>query len=109
MFRLGWQAGYADPDDFMNVFQSFSENNRTRWKNIKYDDLVNSAAAAGETTERRRIYSEAQRLLLESEAVIAPIFTAVNHFLVAPRVRNYPSNSVELLSYRYVTLSPKRP
>ena len=39
MFRMGWGADYPDPDNFMNLFTSYSGNNKGRWKNARYDAL----------------------------------------------------------------------
>lgn len=104
VFRMGWQADYPDPDNFMVVMTGVSENNYTRWKNPRYDELVARAAGTVERDERRRIYSEAQKLLLEEDVPAIPLFTSVNHALVSERVENYPLNSMEAYLYKGVRL-----
>jgi len=40
MVLSGWGADYPDPDNFLSVFLSDSGNNRTLWKDKRYDELV---------------------------------------------------------------------
>ena len=40
VFRDGWGADYPDPDNFMKLFVSHSGNNHLRWRNSRYDQLV---------------------------------------------------------------------
>ena len=42
--RAGWGADYPDPDNFMKLFTSNSGNNHGRWKNPRYDQLLEHAA-----------------------------------------------------------------
>ena len=42
--RAGWGADYPDPDNFMKLFTSNSGNNHGRWKNPRYDQLLEQAA-----------------------------------------------------------------
>jgi oligopeptide transport system substrate-binding protein len=100
MFRYGWQADYPDPDNFFAVLLSYSENNHTRWKNPKFDELIEKAASAATKDERRKIYSEAHRILVEEEVPIIPFYNSVSHILVSPRVQNYPLNVMELFIFR---------
>jgi oligopeptide transport system substrate-binding protein len=44
VFRLGWGADYPDPDNFMKLFTASSGNNNTRWRNARYDRLLDEAA-----------------------------------------------------------------
>ena len=94
MFRSGWFADYPDPDNFMNLMISSSENNRTRWKSKAYDDLVNQAAGETDREKRRRIYSDAQRLLVEQEVPAAPLYQGVQQMLINARVQGFPLNAL---------------
>jgi len=76
LFRLGWGADFPDPDNFMNLFTSYSGNNHTGWKNGRFDELIARGAAEADPKKRQAIYDEAQKLLLEEEAVIIPLFIA---------------------------------
>ncbi len=104
IFRLGWQADYPDPDNFMSVMLSYSENNHTNWKNAKYDELVNKAAGTLDRDERLRLYSEAQKILVEDDVPVVPLYSTVKHVLINPRVENYPLNVMEVFSYKGVRL-----
>ena len=92
VFRLGWMADYPDPDNFMNLMTSFSDNNHTHWGHPKYDELILKAMSQPTGPKRKVLYDEAQRILLEQEAAVFPIYSGVSHILVSPRLKNYPLN-----------------
>ncbi|MBI3812446.1 MAG: peptide ABC transporter substrate-binding protein [Nitrospirae bacterium] len=104
LFRLGWGADYPDPDNFMNLFTSTSGNNRGRWKNDRYDRLIRSAAADPDPARRQAGYDEAQRILLETDAAIMPLFVATQNWVVKPYVRGLQINALELLTLKAVRL-----
>lgn len=104
IFRLGWGADYPDPDNFMVLFHSRSGNNNTHWGSEEYDRLIARAAIEKEREKRQFLYDEAQRLLLEKDAVIVPLFTAVKNVLVKPYVIGLELNSMELLYLKKVKL-----
>ncbi|MBI3595711.1 MAG: peptide ABC transporter substrate-binding protein [Nitrospirae bacterium] len=104
LFRLGWGADYPDPDNFLNLFTSTSGNNRTRWKNDRYDALIRSAAADPDSAHRQKAYDEAQRILLEKDVVIMPLFVATQNWVVKPYVRGLQINALELLILKNVRL-----
>jgi oligopeptide transport system substrate-binding protein len=58
----------------MNVFTSTSESNYTGWSNAEYDHLVEKAVSTADEGIRAGLYREAQKLLLEDQAVIMPLF-----------------------------------
>jgi len=97
IFRLGWNADYPDPDNFMAVFLSNSGNNHSRWANARYDRLVGLAAAEPNPEKRREYYYSAQRLLTEEDCVIAPLFFASLNRLVSPRVDKLDLNIMDIL------------
>lgn len=95
LFRLGWQAQYPDPHDFMVIMAGYSENNRTRWKDPKYDELVVTGAALADETKRAETYRRAQKIMLEDAVATIPLFSSVSHMLVSPRTKDYPVNAIE--------------
>lgn len=97
VYRLGWGADFPDPDNFMNLFTSYSANNHTGWGSATYDRLVEQAAAARAPATRQALYDRAQRILCESEAPIAPLFVSAINMVVADRVRGFRPNPMDLL------------
>ena len=104
LFRMGWLADYPDPDNFMTVMASYSDNNHTKWKSLKFDELIMKAAGAVDRDSRKMIYTEAQRLLTEEDVPVIPLYAGVNTLLVSPRVENYPINVMERYEYKGVRL-----
>ncbi len=104
IYRLGWGADYPDPDNFMALWTSTSGNNRTRWKNEAYDRLVARGTEEAEPNRRKTIYDEAQRILLEREAPIVPVYFSASNRLIHPRVRGFPANPLDLWILKQVSL-----
>lgn len=92
IYRMGWAADYPDPDNFINLMTSYSENNHTGWKNPTFDKLVEGGAAEVDTTKRKAMYAQAQAILTETDVPVLPIYTAVSHYLISDRVKNFPVN-----------------
>lgn len=106
LFRLGWVADYADPHNFMSILTSFSANNRTGWKNKKYDSLVSKALKEVDPQKRLDYYREAQKIIVEDEVPVIPILTDVNQVLVSERVTNYHDNVLDI--YHFHTMGLKK-
>jgi oligopeptide transport system substrate-binding protein len=104
IYRLGWGADYPDPDNFMALWTSGSGNNRTRWKNEAYDRLVARGTEEPEPKRRKAIYDEAQRILLEQDAPIVPVYFSASNRLIHPRVRRFPANPLDLWILKRVSL-----
>jgi oligopeptide transport system substrate-binding protein len=85
VFRDGWGADYPDPDNFMKLFTSGSGNNHSRWKNSRYDQILDQAAQEAKDERRARLYDDAQRLLCEADVAIVPLFVRVESTLLNPR------------------------
>ncbi len=92
VFRLGWIADYPDPDNFMNLMTSYSENNRTGWGNQEFDKLIEAAASELDESKRIELYKKAQKLLVEDEVPAMPIYRGVRNHLIAKRIKDYPIN-----------------
>jgi oligopeptide transport system substrate-binding protein len=82
LFRLSWYADYPDPDSFMSLFTSWNGNNHTGWHHPQYDAWVREAATTLDPARRVQLYSQAQHLLLNTEAVIIPLYTPQKGYLL---------------------------
>jgi oligopeptide transport system substrate-binding protein len=100
--RAGWGADYPDPDNFMKLFTSNSGNNHGRWKNPRYDQLLEQAARDQDVAKRRRLYDEAQKILTETDAAIAPLFWTTEATLLNPKFTGLEYNSMARMDLRNV-------
>jgi oligopeptide transport system substrate-binding protein len=104
LFQLTWSADFPDPDNYMTVFTTGAGNNRTKWGNARYDELVRAARTMRESKAREKAYLESQRILLEDEAVIVPLYYEPNMALVRSRVKGLELNPLNYLLLRKVNL-----
>lgn len=102
VFRLGWGADYPDPDNFMKLFTANSGNNNTRWKNPRYDQLLELAARELDVKKRIRLYDEAQKILVETDLPIVPLFWTSESTLLNPRFTGLEFNSMARIDLRHV-------
>jgi len=100
--RAGWGADYPDPDNFMKLFTSNSGNNHGRWKNPRYDQLLDQAASQSDNTTRTQLYDQAQRLLTETDAAIAPLFWRSEATMLSSRFTGLEYSSMARMDLRNV-------
>jgi oligopeptide transport system substrate-binding protein len=104
IFRAGWGADYPDPDNFMKLFISGGGNNHPRYKNSRFDQLLEQSAREMSEPKRVRLYNEAQKLLCEVDIPIVPLFTVAESTLLNPRYTGLEYNSMSRLLLRDVRL-----
>lgn len=102
LFRLGWGADFPDPDNFMNLFTSYSGNNHTGWNNTEYDALILEGAREENAAKRKEIYDKAQEKLLMEGVVIIPLFIPTQNLLVKEHLRPYPLLPLDFVYYKRV-------
>lgn len=85
IFRLGWCAYYSDAANFTeSVFRTGSPDNFTRWSSPKLDQLVDSAARETDLTKRRALYRSAEKMLIEDNVAIVPLWWSTRATLTRP-------------------------
>lgn len=102
LIHLGWVADYPDAHSFMNVFTSSSESNYAGWSNKHYDELVEKAVATQDEGLRAQYYQEAQKILLEEEAVVMPLFFTSHQALVRSRFKGLGLNALDKWYFKNV-------
>jgi oligopeptide transport system substrate-binding protein len=82
-----WIADYDDPMTFLDLFESSSTYNTSiagGYRNSQYDQLINDAKAETDTAKRMDMLLEAEKLLVEEDAALAPWRFYGSAFLVNP-------------------------
>ena len=102
VFRAGWGADYPDPDNFMKLFTSNSGNNHGRWKNRRYDELLETAARELDAKKRGKIYDDAQKLLTEVDVAIVPLYWKAESTVLSPKFTGLEYNSMARMDLRNV-------
>jgi oligopeptide transport system substrate-binding protein len=72
--RSSWVGDYNDANTFLELFMSDGGNNRTGWKNPRYDGLLRQANAQTDLRLRARLLQEAETLLVRDELPIVPLY-----------------------------------
>jgi len=79
--RASWFGDYGDPTSFLEISRTGDGNNDRAYSSSKFDALLDKAAKETDRTARLRILEEAERLLVEEDFPLLPIFYYVNMYL----------------------------
>ncbi|MBN1933414.1 MAG: hypothetical protein JW934_02050, partial [Anaerolineae bacterium] len=90
IFVMGWVADYPDPDNFLRVGLW---RERSLWQNAEYERLVEQARRITDQEERTRLYTLAERILLQ-EAAILPLHYGRRHMLIKPWLSEPPPSAI---------------
>lgn len=94
MHLARWVADFPDPENFMNLFTSTSGNNELGFSEPEYDKRVDQAVRTADRAARLELYREAQRLLLQDRAAIAPLYVAGQNMLIRPGLEGVVVNAM---------------
>ncbi len=72
--RSTWIGDYNDPNTFLDLFRSNNGNNRTGWKNSRYDELMEQASLLTDLARRADVLREAEAILVIEGAPIVPLY-----------------------------------
>jgi peptide/nickel transport system substrate-binding protein len=102
-WKDAWLADYSDPENFLCLFYGklvpddpteSSFINSTRYQNSSFDELYENANMEQNDEKRMRMYSEADKKIIE-DAVVIPLYYEKTVRLLKPYVKNFPINPVE--------------
>lgn len=69
-----WIGDYNDANTFLDLFTSTSGNNRTGWKNSRYDALIKEANLQTDLQKRAENFRRAETILITDETPIVPLY-----------------------------------
>jgi oligopeptide transport system substrate-binding protein len=85
----GWGADYNDPMTFLDLWLSDSPFNTGGYSNERYDELISQAQTETDEARRMELMQEAERLLVEEDAGVAPIFFEGTTRLIEPSIKDF--------------------
>ncbi len=103
-FVGSWSADYPDPDNFLSIFLSTGGNNRFDFHDLSIDQKIEKAKVAMTPEERSKAYGELQTKLIETDAVMVPLFYEPNTVLVKSSVGNFHLSPLNSLYFKQLQL-----
>lgn len=112
LYSLAW-VGIQDPDIYYQIFHSASVppngDNRGHYSNARVDQLLEKGRRTMDTTERKRIYGEVQRILAEDLPYI-PLWWWKNVVVKTPSLQGFvPYPDGDFTSLKKVALRSPTP
>lgn len=82
--RAGWFGDYGDPTTFLDLNRTGDGNNDRNYSNAEYDALLDKAANENDPERRLAILQEAERIIMEEDLPMVPVFHYVNMYMFNP-------------------------
>jgi oligopeptide transport system substrate-binding protein len=99
LFRFAWMAPFRDPVPHLRVHVTGDPSNYARWSDPRYDKLVDEIATLSPGAEREAKIREAQRILVDEEAVIVPLYHYVQVHAVSEAVEGFRVNPFGMIRF----------
>ncbi|MHC0551890.1 ABC transporter substrate-binding protein [Salinicoccus sp. CNSTN-B1] len=101
----GWRNDLSDPVEFLNIHLSDGPYNWQDFENEEYDSLVKKAQTDfSDLDQRFADLQEAERILIDQETAISPIYQSANARLIKPEVNNFTAHPDNTFSFKWVTM-----
>jgi oligopeptide transport system substrate-binding protein len=87
----GWGPDYADPMTFMDLWVTDGEQNNMKYGNPEFDALIKAANEdlSAKPEERWQALIDAEEILLEQDAALAPMYQRSVNLLINPKVDGF--------------------
>jgi len=82
--RAGWYGDYGDPTTFLDINRTGDGNNDRAYSNPRFDALLDRAAEEPDESKRLGLLAEAERILVEEDVPLIPIFQYVQVCMFDP-------------------------
>ncbi len=104
IFVNHWGADFPDAANFFEVFSSGSGTVYTGWKSPEYDRYMEQARATLDQPSRLVAYAAAEKILLERDIVVLPLFYRKNAVLLGERVGSFQISPLNYLFFKQIRL-----
>ncbi len=104
--RYSWTADYVDPHTFLSIMLSESKNNKSSWKNKKYDQLIMASDTEKDQKKRFEMFSEAEKILTE-ESPIIPFYFYTRAYLKKPFLKGFWPDYLDRHEWKYMWIDER--
>ncbi|MGG4488784.1 peptide ABC transporter substrate-binding protein [Metabacillus idriensis] len=104
----GWGPDYLDPISFSDLWITDGGNNKMAYSNEKYDKLLKDAQTtlANDPAKRFEALQQAEKVVLEEDAGIAPIYQRASNLLINKKVEGFTYHLVgPEYSYKWIKIT----
>ena len=105
-FEIGgaaWGADFNDATNFLDLLRIGNANNYGRYKNPKFDALLDRANQEVDLAKRGQLLAQAEQMALDDYALIPTLFWVAGG-LVRPYVKGWESNAIDTHRTRWVSI-----
>lgn len=89
----GWQEDYPDPENwFLGLWETGGSINKVLVSIKALDDAIDKARYNTNDEERRKLYRDAEKILLQEANGIAPLYHTLAAMLVKPNIKGMVEN-----------------
>ena len=105
-----WVAGYPDPEYFLHtLLHSRSPSNVQRWSSSHLDELIDRALAQESSAARMGLFHEADRVAVQQECAVIPLFYSRITALIQPWVHGWWGWAAPWQSFDELTIDERSP
>jgi oligopeptide transport system substrate-binding protein len=99
-----WLADYPDPDNFLRRSTVITKLHYMGWQDAEFDKLVEEAARTPDRAKRMAMYRQADRRLVEEQALVLPLFYNMDVELVKPWVKKPRNNLLGYVQFQKIII-----
>ena len=100
-----WGPDYGDPQTYMDLFLSTNtSNNQGGYASEAYDNDVLTAESGIEAIDRWNYFLDAEKVLVEEDAAVIPVFQAGGAMLISPSISGIEFHSAGVDNYRHIVV-----
>ena len=106
----GWGPDYADPMTYMDLWVTGGGQNHMSYSNPEFDKLIKAANEdlVAKPQERWKALQDAEKILLEDDAAIAPLYQRSVNILINPKVKGFAHHAFGPdYSYQWIKITNK--
>ncbi|WP_050614315.1 peptide ABC transporter substrate-binding protein [Bacillus testis] len=94
LLASGWSPDYMDPVSFSDLWVTGGGNNNMSYSNPKYDALIKESQETADQAKRWKALQEAEKIVVEEDAAIAPLYQRASNVLVSDKVKGFTYHTV---------------